>query len=509
MIRVYNTLTKRLEDFEPVTPGKVGIYLCGVTVYKPSHIGHTVGPIIFDAIKRYLVYRGFDVKWIVNITDVDDKLIVESQRQDRPMLDIAREIEANYKEGLSRLGVTCIDAFPRATEFIGEIIALVKTLVDKGAAYAADVPGAVDGARDVYFDHTADADYGKLSGRRSEDQLAGTRSLAGENKRHPADFALWKAAKPGEPAWDSPWGKGRPGWHIECSAMSMKMLGETFDIHGGGLDLVFPHHENEIAQSETATGKPFAKYWLHNGLTRVKTKAAGGEVKSEKMSKSLGNIRTITSLLEEYQPETIRAFVLSTQYRRPLDFSDEQLQATGRAMESFYRLFERVARITGTDVYAEIGEVDPDSVVPGDDTVVGQFVMSVAKRGDRFFDEMDNDFNTAGAIAALYEIQSDMNNFATAVNLESSQSQQFKNAYAAAGRTIVELGRILGLFEHRPQAAAAPQGLSDADIQKFIDQRKEARKAKNFALADQIRKDLAAKGITLEDLASGTIFRRS
>jgi cysteinyl-tRNA synthetase len=324
--------------------------------------------------------------------------------------------------------------------------------------------------------------------------------------------------------------------------MSMKLLGETFDIHGGGMDLIFPHHENEIAQSETATGKPFAKYWLHNGLTRVKTKAAGGEVRSEKMSKSLGNIRTISSLLEEYPSETIRAFILSTHYRRPLDFSDEQLQATGRALDSFYRLFERVQRIAGEDVYVQgsaikdgsRGAMPPQgpsfgtcagmsSPTPSDmparisngeirggmAPAVQQFLESVKTRRARFFGEMDNDFNTAGATAALYEIEGDMNNFATAAGLESSPSQEAKDAFAAAGRTIVELGRILGLFEQRPKAQAAPEGLCDADIQKLIEQRKDARKAKNFAMADQIRKDLAAKGITLEDLPGGTIFRRS
>jgi cysteinyl-tRNA synthetase len=320
--------------------------------------------------------------------------------------------------------------------------------------------------------------------------------------------------------------------------MSMKLLGETFDIHGGGMDLIFPHHENEIAQSETATGKPFAKYWLHNGLTRVKTKAAGGVVKSEKMSKSLGNIRTISSLLEEYPAETIRAFILSTHYRRPLDFSDEQLQAAGRALESFYRLFERVQRITGEDVYIQRAgsvsdganqsakaktpalEGDVPAQIPNDAgggmplgpstpaPAVQQFVESVKARRQRFFDEMDNDFNTAGATAALYEIQGDMNNFATEANLESAPSPEAKDAFAAAGRTIVGLGRILGLFEHEPEAQAAPEGLSDADIQKLVEQRKDARKAKDFALADRIRKDLAAKGITLEDLPGGTIFRR-
>ncbi|NQU75016.1 MAG: cysteine--tRNA ligase, partial [Planctomycetes bacterium] len=264
-MQIYNTLTKRKEAFEPVVPGHVGIYVCGPTVYKPSHIGHAVGPIIFDTIKRYLVHKGYKVKLVINITDVDDKLIAEAATRKIGIEQLASEITLNYFHCLDALGVLGVDEFPRATENIDKIIDLIQRLLDKQAAYV------VDG--DVYFDHTVARDYGKLSGRRIEQALAGTRELAGK-ARHSADFVLWKATKASEPNWDSPWGPGRPGWHIECSAMSMALLGETFDIHGGGIDLMFPHHENEIAQSEAATGRPFAKYCMHNGLTRVQTKLA-------------------------------------------------------------------------------------------------------------------------------------------------------------------------------------------------------------------------------------------
>ncbi|MFP4355805.1 MAG: cysteine--tRNA ligase [Phycisphaerae bacterium] len=492
-IQIYNTLTRKTEPFQPVDPPNVGIYLCGPTVYKPSHIGHTVGPIIFDAIVRYLKHRGYEVRWVVNITDVDDKLIAEADAQGRDMLEIAREVEEDYKDCLAQLAVENITDWPRATECIDDIIALVKSLVDKGAAYA------VDG--DVYFDHTARDDYGKLSGRSVEEARAGTRDLEGSDKKHPADFALWKAAKPGEPGWDSPWGPGRPGWHIECSAMSMKLLGETFDIHGGGMDLIFPHHENEIAQSEAASGTDYVKYWMHNGLTRIKTKANSA---AEKMSKSLGNIRTIRSLLDQYAGETIRAFVLSTHYRRPLDFSDQQLEATARGLDNFYRLFERIEALTGLSVYETGGQL-PESAGGETDS---QLLDALARHEKRFYDAMDDDFNTAGAIAAMHEMVSSTKKWLSDSGLEADPSDTGKaQLLAAAGRKIVTFGRLLGLFIVPPVQPGADQ-LDDAEIDRLLQERKDARANKDFARADQIRDQLAEAGIEIMDSAGGTTWRR-
>ncbi len=493
-LRVYNTLTRTKELFEPVKPGKVGIYLCGPTVYKPSHIGHAVGPIIFDAIKRYLAYKDYKVTLVINITDVDDKIIAEAAEQGREMSEIAAEVEADYLKCLETLGVTSVDHFPRATENIDKIIALVQKLIDNGAAYV------VGG--DVYFDYTASPDYGKLSGRRVEDAMHGSRNLSGENKRHPADFAVWKSAKEGEPGWDSPWGRGRPGWHIECSAMSMDLLGETFDIHGGGMDLIFPHHENEIAQSESATGKTFAKYWLHNGLTRVKTKAAGG---SEKMSKSLGNIRTISELLEDFSPETIRAFVLSTHYRRPLEFSDEQLSATAKSLETFYRLFDRIERATGADVYGDGKPIEKLSDQTDGDTDAA-FVEEILQHRLRFGEVMDDDFNTAGAIASLHEMAGAINRYIEQTQLETRDNEAAKTLAAGAGVTLVNTGQILGLFMAKPQAKITKA--DESQIESLIDERNAARKDKNFARADEIRNQLSNMEIEISDVQDHTIWRK-
>jgi len=497
-LRIYNTLTRQKDLFEPVTPGKVGIYLCGPTVYRPSHIGHVVGPIIFDAIKRYLVNKGFGVKLIINITDVDDKLMAEAAEQGRPMAEIAIGLEESYKQSLERLGIRSVDAFPRATENIGTIIELVSRLVDKGAAYV------VDG--DVYFDHTAAVDYGKLSGRRVEEAMAGTRDVTSKS-RHAADFAVWKASADDEPGWDSPWGRGRPGWHIECSAMSMAELGETFDIHGGGLDLIFPHHENEIAQSEAATGKTFANFWMHNGLTRIRTKASGGEWQDEKMSKSLGNIREIAALLGEYSGETIRAFVLSTHYRRPLEFSDEQLGNAAKSLETFYRLFERIARLTGTDAYAG-GQtvVRMAAEAQGDEDQA--FIKEVLQHRLSFYESMDDDFNTAGAIAALHALAGAINRYIDQSGLATGGTEDTKAFAAAAATTLVETGRIIGLFEAPPEAAGT-DGLDTAEIDRLIAERTAARKAKDFARADQIRDQLGEMGVAIEDTPGGTIWRKA
>ncbi len=495
-LRVYNTLTKQKELFEPITPGKVGIYLCGPTVYKPSHIGHAVGPIIFDAIKRYLANKGFDVRLIVNITDVDDKLIDEAAAQGRPMAELAGEIEASYMESLEALGVRSVDAFPRATENIDKIIELVGRLIEKNAAY--EVEG------DVYFDHAAAVDYGKLSGRRTEESLAGTRNLASKS-RNPADFTLWKASKEGEPAWDSPWGKGRPGWHIECSAMSMAELGETFDIHGGGIDLIFPHHENEIAQSETATGKPYVKYWMHHGLTRIKTKAAGGEWQDEKMSKSVGNIREVADLLKEFSGETVRAFVLGTHYRRPLEFSDEQLVNSRKSLETFYRLFERIARLTGVDAYAG-GDSAVRLGAEAKEEADVAFVKEVLTQRLAFYESMDDDFNTAEGFGALHKMAGAINRHIEQSGMETGGTEDSKRFAAAAAVTLVETGRIIGLFESPPPEGAGQA--DEAEIQRLIDERNAAREAKDFARADAVRDQLADMGITIEDTPTGTAWRK-
>src|SRR5215831_7344865 len=329
-LRVYNTLTRQKEDFQTVRPGKVGMYVCGPTVYKPSHVGHMVGPVIFDTVKRYLTYLGYEVTFVVNITDVDDKLILRAKELGTTVKDLAEKMTADYLDCLKKLNVTGIDRMPKATEHIAEMIGIMKGLIDKGYAYAA--------GGDVYFDITRDHDYGKLCNRDPEQLEAGARIEVSEKKRNPGDFALWKASKPGEPAWDSPWGPGRPGWHIECSAMSMKLLGKTLDIHGGGLDLQFPHHENELAQSESFTGQTFSRYWMHNGLLKMgQTKMAG----------SIGNVVNIVDLLQRHHPETVRFLLLATHYRSPIEYSDDRLVEVGKAVQGFYRLFERYERITG------------------------------------------------------------------------------------------------------------------------------------------------------------------
>ncbi|MCH7527298.1 MAG: cysteine--tRNA ligase, partial [Planctomycetes bacterium] len=391
---VYNSLTRKKEPFEPVHAGKVGIYLCGPTVYKPSHIGHAVGPIIFDAIKRYLVHCGYEVTWVVNITDVDDKLIVEAAAQGISTVTLAERISRDYVEAMATLHVDGIDLMPKASEHIGDIISIIQTLIDREVAYASN--------GDVYFDVTRDDDYGKLSNRRIEQQ-EGQRELQSGQKRNPGDFALWKAAKPDEPEevkFDSPWGKGRPGWHIECSAMAMRYLGDTFDIHGGGLDLIFPHHENEIAQSESATGKPFAKIWMHNGLTRVNTKKVSKSDASPEMQAALTKM-TLRNLLAEYPGELIRFFVLSTHYRRPIEYSDEEIESKRKGLSTFYRLFERVERLCGKTPYEDVPPELSDSARANVQS--SELIGACKDAGDAFHRAMNDDFNTAGAIAAPFD----------------------------------------------------------------------------------------------------------
>ena len=508
MIRVYNTLSKSKEPLEPVQPGKVGIYLCGPTVYKPSHIGHMVGPVIFDAIKRFLVYSGYEVTLVINVTDVDDKLITESNRRGIPMAELAAEMTRDYMNNLEAMGIDTVNHFPRATEHIDQIIQFTAALIDKGYAYASD--------GDVYFDVSKDEDYGKLSNR-SLESMVGEGGETAERKRSSADFALWKSAKPGEPSWDSPWGPGRPGWHIECSVMSSRLLGETFDIHGGGLDLVFPHHENEIAQSECRFGKAMARYWLHNGLMQASdevgkvggraSRAAEGDLDSQsagKISKSKG-ASPFRDMLREFEPENIRFFLLSSHYRRPIDFSEERIREVGTGLESFYRFFKRYQRITGQSFYdvpaaarRELGEFDPDG-----DPVLAE----VAGHRQRFLDAMDDDFNTGAAIAELFELMRRLNKQVDDEKLEEPGRRDAArvDVLQRGAATLREMAMTLGLFRLPPkEKEAGGDELIGKLLGLLVEVRAEARKAKNFALADKIRSSLSEMGVTLEDRPGGT-----
>ncbi len=486
-LRVYNTLTKRKDPFEPVEPGKVGIYLCGPTVYKSPHVGHMVGPVIFDAVKRYLTFRGYAVTWVTNVTDVDDKLIAAAAKAGLTMRAMAERHTAEYLECLRKLGVDGIDVMPKASEHMPEIIALCGRLVADGKAYAAD--------GNVWFAVEKDADYGKLSNRRPEDQEGG-RELEGTGKRAAADFALWKGAKPGEPSWDSPWGPGRPGWHIECSAMSMKILGPTFDIHGGGMDLMFPHHENELAQSEQATGQPFVKVWMHNGLTRVRTKSASGEWKTDDIHESTGNAASVRAndLVDQHGADVLRYLLLSSHYRRPIEFTDEALANAKKGVAVFARLFERVERLSGGPVP---GAGPADAALPPD----------VGDLRAKFLEMMDDDFNTAGAAAALHEMAGVANAFVERQDLERTRDPAGLASVVAAAALLKQLAGLLGLFRSAAPAKA-DDGLAGQLMSLLIRLRAESRASKNFAVADGIRKGLGEIGVTLEDRADGTGWRR-
>jgi cysteinyl-tRNA synthetase len=499
-LRIYNSLTRQKELFQPVAPGKVGMYLCGPTVYKPPHIGHMVGPIIFDAVKRYLAYKGFDVTWVVNITDVDDKLIDAAAEQGTAVAALAERYTSEYHECLAALGVDTIDRFPKASEHMPEIIRMCQTLIDKGFAYAAD--------GNVWFDVVKDQDYGKLSHRRPEEQESGARSLEGSGKRSPADFAVWKAAKPGEPMWDSPWGRGRPGWHIECSAMSSKYLGETFDIHGGGMDLMFPHHENELAQSESATGKTFVKYWLHNGLTRFNTKKiSGSDAKTEEGRKVLSLVAA-RKLIGDYGPELLRYTLLSTHYRSPIDFSEDVIASSKKGLTTFHRLFERVERLTGQPLPDKGPDMDTASRDLLEVPPVAGFVRDVLSFKMKFLEMMDDDFNTAGAIAVLHELAGATNALIESSRVEKSKSPESLQAITAAAQTAKNLGQLLGLFRFRPEPPREVGRLTDGLMTLLTNLRNDARKTKNFALADAIRKGLTELGVTLEDRPDGTGWRK-
>lgn len=462
MIRIYNTLTQQKEIFTPIEPGKVRMYVCGMTVYDYCHLGHARVLVAFDVVTRYLRNRGYDVTYVRNITDIDDKILRRAEENGEPYTELTERMIAAMHEDEARLGVLPPSAEPRATDYIADIIAMINTLVESEHAYAA-------GNGDVYFSVESFKDYGKLSKKKLEDLLAGARIDVQEAKRSPADFALWKAAGEGEVSWPSPWGNGRPGWHIECSAMSNHCLGDTFDIHGGGPDLLFPHHENEIAQSECATGHRFVNTWMHAGAIRVN---------KEKMSKSLGNFFTIREILETYPPEVVRFFLVSSHYRSQVDYSEDNLAEAGRSLARLYHALRGIEPANASDV----PETDHDR---------------------RFLELMDDDFNCAGAISVLHALANDINQ-----HRREGRNDDAQNAAAV----MIRLGDVLGLLQQDPDAffqADAGGELTAADIEAKIQARADARKARDFAGADRIRDELAEQGIILDDSREGTSWRRS
>ena len=515
-LRVYNTLTRQKELFKPVVPGQVGMYLCGPTVYKPAHIGHMVGPVIFDTIKRYLAYSGFNVKFVINITDVDDKLIVKAAEKGTTVEKLAREMTQDYFDNLSTMGVDSVDCFPYATEHIPEMLDIIQRLIDKGFAYPLD--------GDVYFHVPADKDYGKLSRRIVEETLAGTRIEAAEQKKNAADFALWKRSKPGEPAWDSPWGAGRPGWHIECSAMSMKYLGETLDIHGGGLDLMFPHHENELAQSECCTGKTFATYWLHNGLMQAgkdSGKVGGahsrhGDLTAQQVDQEAGKIAgskgaaSVKELFKVHHPETIRFFLLSTHYRSPIDFSDDNILQCGKSLEGFYRLFESFEKVAQKSFYTLTAATQRPAVDAPE--AASAFEKELVEYRQRFIEAMDDDFNTGAAVAVLFDLRKTLNSYANEHKLDAAGVAATHPAVDSwtNGLTLLrELSNLLGVFRNPiAKAAAADDGFTNDLMQLILDVRAEARKSKNFATSDMIRDRLNQLKVIVEDRPDGVRWRR-
>jgi len=491
-MRIYNTLTNRKEEFIPLTSGKVMMYACGVTVYDYCHIGHARSAIVFDVIRRYLKHKGFDVKYVRNFTDIDDKIINKAQQEGITWDAVAKKYTYEYYRDMDRLGVGRADVEPMATEYIGEMIDIVKGLIDKGYAYE------VDG--NVYFEVDKFSEYGKLSKRDKEEMIAGARVEVDERKKDPMDFALWKRSKEGEPSWDSPWGTGRPGWHIECTAMSIKHLGESFDIHGGGADLIFPHHENEIAQSEAFTGKPFARYWIHNGFITID---------KEKMSKSLGNFFTIREVLDKFDPEVIRFFLLSTHYRSPIEFSDIQLHEAEISIDRYYTTIIRINDFPGTLMVStslEKGDKELREVSSNAEKTLETVLLSFR---ERFEDAMDDDFNTALALGHIFELIRDVNRF-----LDSKPySLKAKELLSKAKGLLSEAGSVLNIFSRTPDEwyrslmEIKKIGLSEKDISDKINQRQDARQKKDWAMADVIRKELEEKGIILEDKKDRTEWK--
>ncbi|MEG6587015.1 cysteine--tRNA ligase [Dendrosporobacter sp. 1207_IL3150] len=477
-VRVYNTLTKQKEEFVPREPGKVSMYVCGVTPYNHPHIGNARPFITWDVIKRYMEKRGYKVHHIQNFTDIDDKIIKTANSEGVSWDVIANRYIKAYFEVMDKLNIRRADSYPLVSEHISEIIAMVKTLEDKGYAYE------VDG--DVYYSVEKFNGYGKLSGRSLEDMKAGARVDVDDRKDHPMDFALWKSAKPGEPSWESPWGPGRPGWHIECSAMSLKYLGESFDFHGGGSDLIFPHHENEIAQSEACTGcSPFVHYWLHNGFITVN---------EEKMSKSLGNFFMVKDILAHYPAEVLRYFIIATHYRSPLDFSDERLSEAGKSLE---RLRTAVETCHELDKQKDGGRSEQSIIL----------LQAAQQAKSEFYAAMDDDFNSALAISSMFGLAKEINVYYSVV--ASGKIAHDTAAYTEAKDVYFEMADILGiLVQERAGKLEDSDSLVNPLMDLIIELRQQARKQKDWATADKIRDQLSAIGIVLEDSPQGVRWKK-
>lgn len=461
-MKIYNTMTRKKEELVPLVPGEISMYVCGPTVYNFIHIGNARPLVVFDTLRRYLEYKGYKVRFISNFTDIDDKLIRRANEEHTTVPELADKYIKEYKtdaEGLCAEPAICN---PRATEHIPQIIKLVETLIEKGHAYP-----VANG--DVYFSVRSFPGYGKLSGQSIDDLESGARIEPGDLKRDPLDFALWKGAKPGEPAWDCPWGKGRPGWHIECSAMSMELLGPTFDIHAGGQDLIFPHHENEIAQSEAATGKPFARYWMHNGYINVD---------NQKMSKSLGNFRLVRDIAQEFDLEAVRLFLLSAQYRNPINFTRELIEQANTALTRIRTARERLAE-------AKEGPATEEDA---------RFCASLEEHEKKFCDAMDDDLNTADALGAMFDYARAVNTFVT--------EPRSKEALERAAKLFDDMTNVLGILQHSKSEEFPKEAVA------LLNERAEARKAKNWARADQIREELKAMGFAVEDGKEGAKLKR-
>ena len=469
MIRIYNTLSKKKEDFIPLEEGKVRMYVCGPTVYNFIHIGNARPMIVFDTVRRYLEHKGYEVNFVSNFTDVDDKIIKKANEEGVSAEEISQRYIAECKKDMEGMNIMPATTHPLATQEIGGMIDMISELIDKGDAYA------VNGT--VYFRTRQFKDYGKLSHKNLDDLQAGNRSLlvSGEDeKEDPLDFVLWKPKKEGEPYWKSPWGDGRPGWHIECSVMSKKYLGEQIDIHGGGEDLIFPHHENEIAQSESCSGKEFARYWMHNAFLNIDNR---------KMSKSLGNFFTVREISEKYDLQVLRFFMLNAHYRSPLNFSAELMESSKNALE---RIQTAVDNLKFLAEHASMQEMTPEEAAKAEET---------AKYEKAFDDSMDDDFNTADAIAAIFDLVKFAN---------TTADEKSSKAYAETLREKIQgLCDIMGLITEKKEE------LLDEDIEKLIEERQAARKAKNFARADEIRAELLEKGIVLEDTREGVKWKRA